>query len=189
MKSFFSAFLFIVLLTGPATAANAPSIAVVDLEELSQQSKATQDLAAQVQAAVEAFQQSMSFKYEALQDELRSFRVEAAGMPARERTDRDAQIRQRIADLAAEEAEGLAAIDEQGAATMASLQGDFSAVTATVAENLGVDMILEKTTYDGLVTDGLAPRGAQDVTGLVLIFLDERVPTSGFAMPEQGATP
>lgn len=183
MRHFLSAFLVLFLFSSPGhTQQTAPVTGVVDLEDLSLRSKATIDLATRVEAATTAFRQSMMFKYEKLQDDLRTFQVEAAGLPARERTDRDERIRQQIADLTAEETEGLAAIDARAAATMASLQGEFRAVMTSVAENLELDLILEKNTYDQMVADGLVPAGAQDVTGLVLVFLDDRVPTSGFSM-------
>ncbi|MDA0338787.1 MAG: OmpH family outer membrane protein [Proteobacteria bacterium] len=172
------------LVYAPAVSADplpAPKILIVDLESLSQKSLATRDLNAKVDAAIAASEQAMRFKYEALQDELYAFQVEAAGLPARERSDRDNAIRRRMAELDAEEQAATAKIEQRAVATMAGLQSEFRAVTATIADGLEADMVLNKTVYDALTRDGVLAQAAEDITTVVLAFLNGRLPNSGFS--------
>jgi hypothetical protein len=59
------------------------------------------------------------------------------------------------------------------------------AIIKRVADGMSLDLVLEKKAYDGLVADKLAAPGANDITGLVLTFLNAEVPT--VALPAEGA--
>ena len=50
----------------------------------------------------------------------------------------------------------------------------------TVAEGLEADLVIEKSAYEALISDGKATQPGEDVTSIVLAFLNERVPNSGF---------
>lgn len=150
-------------------------------------SKATADLDRKVNAAKQAFRENAKFKYEKIQEELRDFRVESAAIPQAERAERQSSLEQRIAGLAEEEKTAMAAIDSRGEATMAALQGKLTGIIKGIADGLTVDLVLEKTSYDALVKDKLLAAGANDITGLVLVFLNDQIPTVELA-PE-GAAP
>ena len=151
-----------------------PKIAVVDIDVLSEKSKATQSLAAQIEAETAAFRAQMAFKYEALQDELRSLRVRSASLPPEQQMNRQAALAERVGAIQAQEAAGIAAIEARGEVAFAALQGGFRDVVGFIGASLEVDMILQASAYQALVAEGLAAAGAEDVTSLVLILLDEK---------------
>lgn len=162
-----------------------PKIAVVDLDELSQRSLVTRDLEKKVEAAKASFKQNSKFKYESLQEELRALRVDSANISAEERERRQTSLEQRIAQVAEEEKKATDAIDARGHAAMATLQNKLQAIVKRVAEGMTLDLVMEKPTYDKLVADKLAAPGANDITGLVLTFLNAEVPT--VELPAEGA--
>lgn len=164
-----------------------PRIAIVDLQELSRSSKATAELDRKVNAAKQAFRENAKFKYEKIQEELRAFRVDSASMPQAERAERQSSLEQRIAGLTEEEKSAMAKIEARGQATMAALQGKLTGIVKTIADGLTVDLVLEKQSYDKLVADKMMAAGANDITGLVLVFLNDQIPTVELA-PE-GAAP
>lgn len=177
------------LVTGPLKAEplKPPAVAFVDIDQLSAQSKATQSLGRQVSAEIEAFRAQIAFKYEALQEELRMLRVDSATMTAQQRVDRQTALQESVASIQNEEAEGIARIEARGAAAFEGLQGGFSEVIELVAESLELDVVLQAPAYQQLVADNLIAPGAEDVTDLVLVFLDSRYPD--VALPPAEDTP
>lgn len=178
-----------VLCSAPAAAEPPPppKIAVVDLNELSQQSLVTRDLDKKVDAAKATHRQNSKYKYEALQEELRALRVDSANLSAEERQQRQTSLEERITQTADEEKRALAAIDARGQAAMDSLQPRLQAIIKRVAEGMSLDLVLDKAAYDALVADKLAVPGANDITTLIKTFLDAEVPT--VELPAEGSRP
>jgi Skp family chaperone for outer membrane proteins len=179
--------LFALACAMPAQAASltAPKIAVIDLDALSQKSLVTRDLDNKVEAAKAAFREANKFKYESLQEEIRALRVDSANMDPAERTQRQKSLEERVTQAGEADKAGLDAIEARGMAAMDSLQGKLSAIIKRVASGMSLDLVLEKKAYDGLVADKLAAPGANDITGLVLTFLNAEVPT--VELPAEGA--
>lgn len=188
MKTLASAILLVTLAIATSAAAQAPpptKIAVIDLDLLSRKSAATRDLDKKVEAAKATFNQNARFKFESLAEELRALRVDSANLSAGEREKRQSSLEQRIAQTSEEQKKGLAAIDARGKAAMETLQPRLQAIIKRVAEGLTLDLVLDKKAYEGLVADKLTAPGANDVTVLVLAFLDAEVPAVD--LPAQGA--
>lgn len=176
----FAAALLLTLLAAPPLKAEPlapPKVAIVDIDQLSAQSKATQSLTQQVDAEIAAFRNEMAFKYESLQEELRTLRVESVILTPQAQAEQQASLEERVNAIQAEEAEGIAAIEARGAAAFETLQDGFSESVQLVAESLEVDMILQAPVYQTLVADNLIAPGAEDVTGVVLLLLDNKYPT------------
>ena len=161
-----------------------PKLAVIDLEELSRKSLVTHDLDKKVEAARSTYRQNTKYKYEALQEELRTLRIDSANLSEDQRAQRQTSIEQRVAQIAEEDKKGLDAIDARGEAAMASLQPKLQAIIKRVAEGMSLDLVLEKQAYDKLVADKLAEPGANDITGLIATFLNAEVPT--VELPAEG---
>ncbi|MEN3974233.1 OmpH family outer membrane protein [Emcibacter sp. SYSU 3D8] len=163
-----------------------PKIAVIDLAALSQKSLVTQDLDKKVEAAKADYRLNTRYRYEALQEELRSLRVDSANLAPEERQQRQASLEQRIAQVSEDDKKGVEAIEARGQAAMASLQPKLDAIISRVSAGMSLDMVLEKQAYDGLVADKLATPGANDITGLIGTFLNAEVPT--VELPPEGAS-
>ena len=113
-------------------------------------------------------------------------RVDSATMTAQQRVDRQSALQERVASIQNEEAEGIARIEARGAAAFEGLQSGFAEVIQLVAESLKLDMVLQAPAYQQLVADNLIAPGAEDVTGLVLVFLDNRYPDVALPPAEGG---
>ncbi|MBI1182353.1 MAG: hypothetical protein GC201_17565 [Alphaproteobacteria bacterium] len=166
-----------------------PRLGVVDLHELSQKSLATIDLDNKVEAAKKEARDAVHYKSERLQEDLRTFRVESASLSPEEAARRQADLEKRVSELAGEEKQAVAAIEARGAKAMEGVQAQFRDIVKTVAEGMTLDMVVEKQVYDQLVADHLAAPDAQDVTSLVLVFLNQKIksidlpPAEGTAQP------
>ena len=162
-----------------------PKIAVIDLEALSQKSLVTHDLDKKVEAAKAAYREATKYKYESLQEEIRTLRVDSANMSAADREQQQKSLEERVARATDDDKAGMEAIEARGLAAMDSLQSKLAAIVKRVASGMSLDLVLEKKAYEGLVADKLAAPGANDITGLVLTFLNAEVPT--VELPAEGA--
>jgi Skp family chaperone for outer membrane proteins len=189
MKTLLKATLLLIALAGAAPALAEtlppPRIATIDLEQLSQQSLVTHDLDRKVQAAKAAYRRDNQYRYESLQDELKSLRLESANLDPAEREQRQKALEDRVAQAGDDDKRGLDAIDARGQAAMASLQPKLAAIVKRVADGMSLDLVIDRKAYDGLVAEKLAAPGAKDLTPLVLTFLNAEVPTVD--LPAEGA--
>lgn len=178
----------LLLFAGPALAdpVPPPKVAVVDIDQLSAQSKATQSLSQQVETEIATFRNQMAFKYEALQEEVRRLRVESTALTEQQRVERQQALEERVSTIQAEETAGIEAIEARGNQAFLGLQDGFRETVALVAESLEVDLILQKPAYEALVAEDLVAAGAEDVTSLVLVLLDNKYPTATLPPAETG---
>jgi Skp family chaperone for outer membrane proteins len=193
MKTLLRSFVLLAALAG-ATPAVAdplppPRIGVVDLEQLSRDSAVTKDLDAKIEAEKQRKKASLQTKFARLQEELRALRLESASLSTEEATRRREDLQRRIEEAATEQETAMASIDARGQKAMQAMQDDLYQIVAKVAEGMTLDMVLAKTAYDSLVADNLAAPGAEDITGVVMVFLNDRFPTAQLPPAEGGSTP
>jgi Skp family chaperone for outer membrane proteins len=187
MKTLFA--LLFLTWAGVASAAPLPppKLAVVDLDALSLRSEVILELNRKVEAEKAARREAARFGYEKLQEDVRAFRLESASLTPEQRAARQADLEQRIADATEAEKRAAAAVDARAERAMAGLRVQLDEIIGLVASGLNLDVVLEKKAYDALVADRQAAPGAEDITGLVVPFVNDRMKT--VELPAEGATP
>lgn len=166
---FFAALVFLGVM--PVSAhAEAPTIAIVDVEKILNESKAAQDLQKQLQAKKESFQKEFSTKEKQLKETENSLLAGRDKGTAEEFAKKRKAYEEKIMDTRKLFQKSRNSLDQGLAKAMLELRKNIVESTAKVADQKGYDIVLSRESV-------LIAEKAMDITPDVLKELDAKITT------------
>jgi len=167
MMAFLSFFAVMALIPAKVQAADAPTIAIVDVEQILADSKAAQGLQKQIQAKKEAFQKEFAAKEKELKSAETTLLAEQGKVTAEEFAKKRKAYEEKILETQKLFKKRRGSLDEGLNKAMSELRKSIVEAAATVADEKDYDIVLTRESV-------LIAEKALDITKDVLKALDDK---------------